>query len=487
MLQRFNLVENLLAVEDDSLHKIAIVDDTKSITYQELKEAVLIAAANLYKQGLRPGNRYIIMMSDSVEWLCSFLGGLYLGAVPVLLPVIAHLHRCNHVINESQAKLIVCDSDNALEFSDTSCIKLFTVLESSITDVPDLYRFEEQEPSLWLSSSGTGGKMPKLAVHPHCSLQSSVDMMTQFYGSDQNNCVFSTAKLSFQYGLFNVLYGINQRATLILTKKIPSAKLICELVSKHQVTQLFSTPGVILGLSKSTTMRHALNSVDILVSAGEVLIEDIEAKILEIYGKRVYNAYGMAEAIIVITGQNHQHNKFQTIGIPFPGVTVKIVDNELNEVPDGEIGELLIYTPTRALGYHNDTETSTYAFLADGSYRSNDLGYIDQDGMLCYVGRKNDCFKINGMFVTPVEVENAIMKYPGVEDCMVASTSRLDGKLVIVANIVLAEQDQKLNLGNLRKFLGTLIEQYKIPQVINFVTEIPRTPTTKKIRSKIIC
>lgn len=487
MKSYFNFAHDLLVFPDSVLDKTAVIDDTKSVTYRELQQAVTTAAANLWQHGLRPGDRYIIMMPDSIDWISAFLGGIYLGAVPVLLPVIALTDRCRYVASTSKAKLMLCESTNTIDLTGIDCVKLSTSLDTPGYAVPEVHLFNRLDPSLWVASSGTGGKMPKSVVHPHQSLQSSIDMMLEFYGNSSSNCLFSTAKLSFQYGLSNVLYGIKQIATVVVTGQIPSAHLICDLTLKHRVTQLFSTPNVVLGLTKLKSKSYALTSVDMLVTAGEGLAESIETKILEMYGKRIYNLYGMAEIIIGATGQNHQHNKFQTIGVPFPGVKIKIANDNLEELPLGEIGEIIIHTPTRALYYYNDPEATSTAFTGDGWYRSNDLGYVDTDGMVCYVGRKNDCFKINSMFVTPLEVENAILQYPGIVDCMVAAAPRNDDKLVVVANIVLENPDNEILSSALKEFLATRIENYKIPSVINVVKEIPKTPTTKKMRSKIIC
>jgi acyl-coenzyme A synthetase/AMP-(fatty) acid ligase len=487
MKSYFNFASTLLTFSDATLDKIAIVDDTRSITYRELQQLVSVASANLWHNGLRPKDRYIIMMPDCIEWVASFLGGIYLGAVPVLLPVIALTDRCRHVVTDSQAKLMVCESNNNVDLSGTDCVKFSSVLTESNYTVPEVYQFDPQEPGLWVSSSGTGGKMPKSVVHSHQSLQSTIDMMLEFYGNNSNNCLFSTAKLSFQYGMSTMLYGIKQSATVIITGQVPSARLICDLILKHQVTQLFSTPNVILGLTKLKSNPYALDPVITLVVAGESLANSIETKILEMYRKRIYNMYGMAEGLMGVTGNNHQHNKFQTIGVPFPGVKIKIVDDNLIELPNGKIGEIMIHTPTRALYYYNEPELTATVLTADGWLRSNDLGYIDSDGMICHVGRKNDCFKINSMFVTPLEVENAILQYPGIVDCMVGAISRNDDKLIIVANIILEDHATKVSSTDLRKFLMDRLENYKIPNIIKFVTELPKTLTTKKIRSKIIC
>lgn len=487
MTDRLNFVCDLLKDFGSCPDQTAIITDNSSITYRELSHSILTAAVNLSHQNLSAGDRFIIMMSDGLDWVSAFLGGIYLGAIPVLLPVDSVADRCLSLIKKSQAHLLVCDEANSTDIQDTACQKFSAVLHPSTGAVPAAYLFDPQQSSLWLSSSGTGGAVPKSVVHSHQSMKLALDMLIEFFGSDTNNRLYCTTKLSFQYGLFNVLYGLKQLATVILSCKTPTAPTLCNIIQHHKITQLFSTPAVMLHLAKSRTQTGALDSVNLLVCGGEVLIEDVETQILQKYHKRIYNCCGMAEVIITIMGQNHQNHKFQTIGIPFPNVRIRIVDEDLKQVPDGTPGEILVHSPTRAQGYYDDPDATEAAFLADGWYRTNDLGVIDADGMVRYTGRKNDCFKINGRFVSPVEVENHITKYPGVEDCMVAGTARPDGQIIVVANILLADTQTSIDTGNLRKFLESRLERHKIPRIINMVLEIPKTSTSKKIRRKIVC
>jgi len=479
-----NLVKDFLELK--FANKIAIIDDDKELSYKSFQDQIKLSAGYLHKNGLTSGDRYIIMMNDCVDWLSAFFGGLYLGAVPVLLPTTASSERCRHVIGASQPKFILYNdtANQIIPFLPCGKILYHLPAPTEIITLPNLHLYQDNEPSLWLSSSGTGGKLPKLVVHRHQSVKEAVRLNTEFYSPDPNNILFSTSKLSFQYGLFATLYGLFQGGTVILTAKVPSGKLVCDFASRYKVTQLFSTPSVLLSLSKINDRREDLSTVNLIVSAGEVLNEHVEKRILDTYGKIIYNSLGMSEVIICVIGRRLNIDQFQTVGKPFADVEIKILDNDQKPVDIGVVGELYVKTPTMAMYYHDEPEATATAFQ-NSWYKTNDLVNQDNNGMVTYVGRKNDCVKINGQFVSPSVVENELLKYSGIDDCMVAAVM-FEDKLVLAANIVMEVGIPEPSLGSIRNFLRDCLEPHMIPKIIKFTNEIPKTTTAKKIRAKIL-
>jgi len=312
----------------------------------------------------------------------------------------------------------------------------------------------------------------------------SIDILKHTYQIQPGTVMFSSSKLSFQYGLFNVLYGLFCGCHVVVTEKIPCPKTIEKIISTNLVTHFFSTPTVLNSLIKSFQNANKLNSVEIIVSAGEHLTESLEKNLQTLFKKKVLNAIGMSEMIICVIGNTPTDHISGTLGKPWKNVEIKVVNDQDIEVDYYDIGELLIKSPICAIEYYNDPEASAKVFCGEW-YRTNDLVRRLENNRIKFVGRKNDCDKINGLFVSPAEVENIILSHDQIKECMVAIVENKDKK-ILVANLVLHDVEKEFCPGELRQFLSKYLDQHMIPKIFKIVNEIPTTFNTKKIRSKII-
>jgi acyl-coenzyme A synthetase/AMP-(fatty) acid ligase len=232
------------------------------------------------------------------------------------------------------------------------------------------------------------------------------------------------------------------------------------------------------------TAAKSMVSMRMIISGGEPIRDHIESDILKMYRQPLYQCYGSSEVITIPTAQNYESNRTGSIGRRVNGVELKIVNEHGQLAGADEIGELYIKMPSMALEYLNNPVASADSFR-DGWYKSNDLVRIDSDGFYFFVGRKNDVQKINGIFVSPIEIELAMLNVPGIKDCMVGIDVRDNGKSIVVANVILEDYDNLITPEFIRKSLTSRLESYKIPRVIKFIDNIPRTVTGKKMRSFI--
>jgi acyl-coenzyme A synthetase/AMP-(fatty) acid ligase len=461
----------------------AIKDDEIMLTYRELKQCVLHRIQIMQALGLQSDDGVIFMRPDSSQWLIDFFATIYLGGRVILLPWNCSPARVTHTAHITSATWLSYDSD--VDYTVPEGILTFDKHTSPSASIPDPVDVDHDHKSLWLSSSGTSGNMPKSVMHRHSSMRQSIDILKNTYGNDPGKVVFSTAKLSFQYGLFNVLYGLFSGYKIVLTKHVPSPNRIMSTTQADKVTHLFSTPTVLSSLVRSTLDPAGLSTVEVLVSGGEHLSDDLEARLFKKYSKTVLNSIGMSEVIICVIGNTPDDNMSGTLGKPWKGIKIKVVDELENEVGIGAIGELMIKSPTCAIGYFDDYVATANAFK-DGWYKTNDLVQKLEHGRIRYVGRKNDCDKINGLFVSPVDVENMILNHDSVKECMVSIVIGPQHRKILVANIVLTESSKGLTVGDLRQFLSNHLDPHMIPKIMKIVEDIPTTFTTKKIRSKII-
>lgn len=476
---------DLVSKNPQCQQSVAVIDDDGSVTYNQLVDQILGHARYLESLGLQPNDSIVIMQSDSIDWLSLFFGAMYIGCVIVPLPTTSSASRLAHVLDKSQAKFIFCDDDLVLDLASSPVSRINRCdIKHQHDCLPTLHLFAPNDPAIWLSSSGTGGLIPKLVVHTQQSAIAAVDILLDLYGRRSDDVVYSTSKMYFQLGLWNNFWCLFNGSKLVVTAQIPAARLVLDLVKQHGVTFLTVGPAVLLNLSKIRDRQHDLSTVRWLASGGEVLPESVERNIMDIYNIPVMNGIGMAEVIMMIISNTPNDYGFQSIGKVSPGVEIKILDENRQPVAVEQVGELWVRCGSVAQYYVDEPETTNTNFV-NGWYKTNDLVRQDLTGRVYYIGRNNDCIKINGQFVSPVAVEKEIYCFPGVADCMVSVKCRQDDKMIVVANIVMEPGHAEVTNKQIQDWLAGRLEPHCVPRYIQFVNDIPRTPTQKKIRSQI--
>jgi len=487
-MEKINLASYLLdRILQHDQNKIAITDDNKQITYKELPNTIRKFASLLRQSDLRPGDRVGMLMGDSIEWVVAFFATLYVGGVPILINPKIPKTNLQDMLEKSNVRIIITsdlDVDlNGIDLhSGTTVIQKTNILtEQPLAEFP--YKWHPDEMSLMCSSSGTSGRGQRFVVHRHGTLFDSIKMNVDMHGITSSSVLFSTPKLSFNYGLMDMVYGLVQGGHVILSNKIPSRVHVCNIIKSYQVTHFYTTPTIVASMIKIDEPSTDLNSVLYLVCGGETLPKFVEKKFNELYNKLIFNGIGMSEILTWATSQNLKNNKFGTIGVPLSGVECEVrkASGELCQV--NEMGELYIKQSTMALMYWNSAQHSKETFV-NGWFKTRDLVYWDEDGYLIYVCRNDDLIRIKESYVNPFDIEEEILQHPAVEECVVISEKNKLDMPEICSKIVL-KNDQKLTPGELRAFLKNKLELHKVPKHIDFVEAIPKTVTTKKIRNRI--
>jgi acetyl-CoA synthetase len=234
--------------------------------------------------------------------------------------------------------------------------------------------------------------------------------------------------------------------------------------------------------------QHDLGSLRCAHSTGEALRETTYSEWKRRIGSELYEHYGVSEYQLVI-GHGVRHPvKAGSVGKALPGIGVAILDDELRPVASGEIGQFAISTedPELFLGYYNDPQR-TAAAIRNGWYLTGDLAYQDGDGYFFIAGRRDDCFKSRGIFISPTEIENAVQKHPAVIEAAVVAEPDAEIGNKIRAVVVLAQGYQPSNdLGeSIRAALRSQIAPYKIPQTIEFTETLPKSVLGKILRAAL--
>jgi benzoate-CoA ligase len=478
-----NYALELFAKNQTQSQKLAIVDDHQSLTYQQLEQRARSFATQLKQSGLLPQSRIVLYFDDSVEWVVAFLGSLLAGLNPV----------CFNHGNSNQQLATLLDlvngqaviSDLKVELNPT--VKFFhkNQIFENYTEISDnnCYMYHYDEPCFWLCTSGTTGH-PKVIVHRQGNLFNNYQVVSkEVWHIDKHSVVFTTAKLSFAWGFYitfcnSLLYG----ATVHVMKGLPAPTKVFEYVNSRKITNLFSVPTVINSLVKHKKDRKFNSNLVYVVSSGEILSSSLSTTFYQLFGIKIRNSLGMSE-LFVSFAQTFNNYEEGAIGIPITGVEVKLLDENLNPVDIGKIGEVWIKSDTLAAGYWKDYKYTREKFVGEW-YRSGDKLVKTHSGNYYYVSRIEDLITISGHDVSLGEVESVLSDLPEIEELAVVFKNSPMSLIEIHAFVVVA--NALVDKDSLLKTLTEKLSCYKISKKIHFVESIPKTLTNKKKRHELL-
>tara|TARA_Y100000114_G_scaffold154205_1_gene175757 strand:+ start:1401 stop:2828 length:1428 start_codon:yes stop_codon:yes gene_type:complete len=333
------------------------------------------------------------------------------------------------------------------------------------------HNYKGSEIALFFHTTGSTG-MPKLIPHTMKNIIEYGKAWVSALGirKSDKDILFCGPKLSFNYGFgINVLGNIMMRTTAILLKSILTPKKIEYFFERYDPTYLFITPNI-ANLMCAKKLDISFKKIRKFISASDFLPTKVSDKIEKMYNKKLLNIMGQAEMCGFYTMTDDRTYRKGTVGKPWPGVKLKF-----------DQGKLLVNTPTNAKEYYGESEKSAETFLPGNWVLTGDLGHMDEAGHLVFDGRFGNMFKINSNFIVPIEIENAIMMYEGIQNVVIRPCEE-DNLPVLAADLVTSND---IDLLDLRKFLSSRLESYKIPKKFTIVKEIETLYNGKKIRPVI--
>jgi len=326
-------------------------------------------------------------------------------------------------------------------------------------------------------------------VHVHSSLIESAALYAQaILGLNENDVVFSAAKLFFAYGLGNALtFPLAVGATAVLMAERPTPAAIGAQLRTRRPTVFSGVPTLYASLLASDELPAAAeSSLRLCNSAGEALPEDIARRWRERTGVDIIDGIGSTEMLHIFLSNRPGRIRYGTLGQPVPGFEVKILDEDGNPVVPGEIGDLLVRGSTSAKFYWNQHARSRATFVGSWT-RTGDRFRVDENGDYVYAGRADDMLKVGGIYVSPIEVESALIAHPAVHETAVVGKEDSDRLVKPIAYVVLARGfvASEALAGELKAFVKSRLAPYKYPRWIEFVADLPKTATGKIQRFKL--
>jgi benzoate-CoA ligase len=353
----------------------------------------------------------------------------------------------------------------------------------------DAAETSKDDAALWLYSSGSTGR-PKGAVHLHHDMVVCYETYAvQVLGLRPTDRVFSAAKLFFAYGLGNAGYfPMGAGAESVLYPQRPTPESVFDVLTRHRPTIFFGVPTLYAGMLalKDAEKRFDISSLRLCVSAGEALPDELYTRWQERFGVEIIDGIGTTEILHIFISNRPGAARPGSTGLVVPGYEASIVDDEGRPVKQGDIGNLRVKGDSIMAYYwnkHEKTKDSLYGHWI----QTGDKYYQDADGYFWYAGRADDMLKVGGIWVSPVEVENTLVRHPAVLEAAVVGHEDTDRLIKPKAFVVLKEPAASGGplADELKAFVKDKIAPYKYPRWIEFVPDLPKTATGKIQRFKL--
>jgi benzoate-CoA ligase len=450
--------------------------------------------------------RVLLCLQDGIDFPTAFLGAIKAGIVPVPVNTLLSPADYAYMLQDSRAPMLVISEPLLAQIQPvlSECPFLKHVLVSGITAPPGMRLLSEilaasvktfepaptvrDEPCFWLYSSGSTGA-PKGAVHVHSSLIETAVLYAQAtLGLKESDVMFSAAKLFFAYGLGNSLtfpLAVGGTAVLMTERATPAS--IMARLRLNRPTVFSGVPTLYASLLASGQLPAASElSLRVCNSAGEALPEDVARRCHERTGVNIVDGIGSTEMLHIFISNRPDRIRYGTLGRPVPGFEAKIVDEEGNLVAAGETGHLLVRGSTSAKFYWNQHARSRDTFVGSWT-RTGDRFRVDANGDYVYAGRADDMLKVGGIYVSPIEVESALIAHPAVHEAAVVGKEDCDHLVKPTAYVVLADGyiASEALTQELKAFVKARLAPYKYPRWIEYVADLPKTVTGKIQRFKL--
>jgi benzoate-CoA ligase len=473
--------------------KVAIHHAGGEVTYSALRALAWGAAAMLWDLGVRREERVLIAAYDGPGWVAAFLGAGLIGAVPVPVnPLLQRSEDYDHYIEDSLAGVVVVDANTEEKLNGaaerastpprlvrTDSIRAGSAVEPASTRRDDM--------AFWLYSSGSTGK-PKAVVHlQHDIPYTCVTYAEQVLQIKESDTTFSTTGLFHAYGFGNNLsfpYWVGASTVLHAGRNTPATVL--DTIEKRKPTLFFSAPTLYNAILNFEGARSRdLSSIRHCVAAAESLPAEVWQRWKDAFGLTILDGVGSTEMLHIYCSNRMGDVRPGSSGKPVPGYEIKILDPDGQPVPTGEAGDLYVKGDSALALYWAQHEKSKRSILGDWFF-SGDRYRVDEDGYYWYEGRSDDMIKVSGLWVSPVEIEAALIQHPAVAESAVVGVS-LDGFTRIKAFVMTkgdAAQGDEL-VAELQEHCKARLQRFQYPHLIEFVPELPKTVTGKIQRYKL--
>lgn len=509
--------ESLSASAKKFPEKYACCTEKENITYKQMEELTKKVASVLAGHGLQRGDRVVIYTDNSIECVISIFGALWVGGVIVVVNPQTKQDKLAFILQQSEAKILITDGLLQHQFlpallHQTSlqvvlCATSNEKVDKNTSQIPledfwglvDGARSLEQPafsipPDLAaiIYTSGSTGA-PKGVMMTHQAVVFARDSIIQYLRLNCEERIINVLPLAFDYGLYQLFMAIRLGATLILERSFTYPAMIVQRINKEKVTVFPGVPTIFSTLI-ATQRKTGLSfeSVTRVTNTAASLPPDYIPDLKKLFPNAlIFPMYGLTECKRVSYLEPELVDvKRGSVGKPIPGTEMFLLDPEGKPVAAGEPGILHVRGPHVMAGYWKDPQ-ATEKMLKPGPLPGDrvlctqDWFTMDADGFFYFKGRSDDIIKTRGEKVSPVEIENVLYGIAGVKDAAVIGKPDEHLGQTIKAFVVL-ENGVEISAAEVRKYCSTKLENFMVPQSIEFVKSLPKTSTGKISKKELL-
>lgn len=471
----------------------AVIYESEHFTYGWLWEQARRHASVLRANGVRPGDRVAMLLTDTPQFPVVYFGVLAAGAVAIPLNVMSTAPEIDHVLTDADARFLVCTASllaRAREAAEPLGAVLLTLgpgpagtvdLENAAQDTAPLEISAAPEPddvAVVFYTSGTTGE-PKGVMLTHRNIMYNVErMVTTPYAFRSDDVLLGCLPLAHGFGqICGMLTGFRAGISIVMMPRFSGREALA-LMAKHQCTVFMGVPTMYFKLLDALAKGEQVPRLDRVYSGGSALPAKTLDDIQSAFGCPVYEGYGMTETSCSVA-YHYPGLAFRsgTVGVPITGIDVGIARPNADRVellPVGEVGEIVVRSPTVMAGYLGRPDI-TAEVLMDGWFLTGDLGMLDDDGYLSVVGRKKDLILRGGYNVYPREIEDALLGHPAVAQVAVIGIPHPELGEEILA-IVVPARPETVTSGSTQEiieFSKQRLAAYKYPRRVEFTDALP--------------
>jgi long-chain acyl-CoA synthetase len=492
-------MSNLATLLTDSAaqhsERIALKLDDVQLNYAIVEEATVRVAGMLEAKGIGPGDRVGIMLPNTPYFAFAFFAVLRLGADVVPMNPLLKEREVGFHLGDSGAKLLLAwhqfagAAQPGAEAAGAECLLVergpFEEMMGAAEPFRDVRERDDSDIAVILYTSGTTGT-PKGAQLTHGNLRAATDISVNLVHPGPDTITFGGLPLFHVFGLcsgLNTAFSVGGCLTL-LPRFDPGKAL--EIVERDGVNTFLGVPTMYAAmLNHPDHASFDASGLELCVSGGAAMPVEILRGFEQAFGCKVLEGYGLSETSAIATfNRPDRERKPGSIGTPVERMELKLVDEEGNEVPQGEVGEILVRGATVMSGYWNRDEATADTLDADGWLKTGDMARVDEDGYYFIVDRKKEMIIRGGFNVYPREIEEVIYEHPAVREAAVIGIPHPSLGEEIGAAIAL-RADADASADDLREYTKSRVAAYKYPRKVWFVDELPKGPTGKILKREI--
>ena len=503
--------------------RVAVIDGDRSVTYGQIDERSGRMALNLFDEGLKPLDRIVVQLPNVVEFVYLYFALQKIGCIPIMaLPT--HRYREMSQFVELSGAVACATPDRARDFDYRDLLQRIRTAQKTMRlamilgDAPKGFfsltelmerpsrrssevlrgiSIDPEDPALFQLSGGTTG-IPKLIPRTHNDYVYNSKMAAAATGVDADGILLIVLPLAHNLPLACPgLQGYLLHGGKVVLSVSTRSEDIFRLIERHRVTHIAVVPALLIRLIHDPAVKkYDLSSLRLIQSGGQRLQPEVRRRTQELIPSAfVQENFGMAEGMLMFVKRNDPEDvRMETVGLPVSADDeVRLVDDEDNEVADGEVGEFLARGPYTLRGYYGVPEYNARAFTTDGFYRSGDLMRRHPSGNYMVEGRKKDLINRGGEKISAEEIENLILTHPAVQNvACVPMPDPILGERMCAC--VILRRGNALTLPELVAFLTDQeIAKHKLPERLEIMEDFPLSPfgkvskkdLTERIASKL--